>query len=358
MRERQDGEARRERRLRMALVASGTAAGLLLLAGLEIAFRVGLASDHWDDFVELHEYSELYGWTLRPGVRLVEDGKAITINAQGYRGRPVGPRPPPGARRVLLLGDSIVFGIGADDAETVSQLLDGRDNGLEPVNLAVQGYGLGQSLLKLEHEGLGFSPDVVVLNVCLANDVADTGSRVFLYDGAHPKPYFDVEGDRLALRSEHLRLSPRARAGRALSRHSRFFAWLSSLRPSPTVDDAIGAEHWQDRRERIEASPGIEELVRGVLARMRAAVEGRGASFIVVLHPDWRAFSGGSRWIGILQSAPELAGVPVIDLRDRYGEAGLRWKRVALDETGHLRPAGHRFVAELLERQLAAVPRP
>jgi hypothetical protein len=253
-----------------------------------------------------------------------------------------------------MLGDSIAFGVGVGDDDTFSALLDSRENGLEVVNLAVQGYGLDQSLLKLEREGLALSPDVVVLNVCLSNDVADTVSPVFLYDGRYPKPHVEIEHGRLALRDGHLKLSMAARLGRELTRRSRLFAWLAA-RPGPAPDAEGGpVENWLDRRTRLEATPEAVQLCRLILARMRELVEARGARFIVLLHPDWDSYSRGSRWLEAIFRAPELDGVRVIDLRAHYLENGLKWRRLALDETGHLSPTGHRVVADIIEGELRA----
>jgi hypothetical protein len=74
----------------------------------------------------------------------------------------------------------------------------------------------------------------------------------------------------------------------------------------------------------------------------------------VLLHPDWSSYSSGSPWVETVFHAPELDGVRVIDLRESYRESGLKWRRLALDETGHLSPAGHRFVADLIESELRA----
>ena len=142
---------------------------------------------------ELHRYSEVYGWEPRPGAREVVDGRRITINHSGYRGREVDRARRGREVRLVMLGDSLAFGTEVDDEDTFARLLD-RDDAVEVVNLAVPGYGPDQELLKLEHEGLGYGPDVVMLNLCLENDFADAVLSRFLYDGIHPKPYFVFEG--------------------------------------------------------------------------------------------------------------------------------------------------------------------
>src|SRR4029078_12555389 len=89
------------------------------------------------------------------------------------------------------------------------------------------GAGTSQERIKLEREGLSPAPRVVVLNFCLANDLADNALPVFLYDGVHPNPYFRLRDGTLELHAEHLRLAAAARTALWLSEHSVLFNVLS-----------------------------------------------------------------------------------------------------------------------------------
>src|SRR5690348_15508791 len=60
-------------------------------------------------------------YRLQPGFRgtvtnRVEFDTEVSINQAGMRGPEVGPRPPGGVR-ILALGDSFVFGVGAEQGE-------------------------------------------------------------------------------------------------------------------------------------------------------------------------------------------------------------------------------------------------
>lgn len=298
----------------------------------------------------LHRYSEVYGWELRPGARQRENEHWTTVNGLGYRGREVGAQPAAGRARVVMLGDSIAFGTYVGDGETFADQLDAGTR-LEIVNLAVQGYGFGQNLLKLEREGLAYRPDVVVLNVCLANDFADSMLPSFLYDARHPKPYFRIEDGRLVLHDEHLRLGTLARIGRRLHERShlynRVLDWLA-----PAADAAPGgapAGAWVTRRnEALRDEAAARTLGLRLVARMRAAAETHGATFVVVLHPDKEAFRNGSTWIEAFYAEPELAGLTIVDMGREYRRAGLAWADLMRDGLGHLNPAGHRHAAAIL----------
>ena len=327
-----------------SLTLLGVALGLLAIVGLEGCARM-LPRPASSDLERLHRYSEVYGWEPRPGARVEAGDRLTTINSLGFRGREVAPRPE--VMRVMLVGDSIAFGIGVADHETFASRLDGQ--GLEVVNLAVEGYGPEQSLLRLEREGLALAPDVVVMNLCLDNDFADAGLPRFLYDGVHRKPLFRLESGRLVEQDAHLRLTAAQRFGLGLRESSRLVELLGAA-----VSRGHGAsEHWLDRKQRaLRDRDRAIDLVAALLARMRDVAEAVGAEFLVVVHPDELGFRRRSRWVNSLRRSPWLAGVSLVDMRERYRARGLRFSDVALDAVGHLSARGHREAAEVLRQEL------
>lgn len=329
-----------------ALPLLGMALGLLVIVCLEGCARL-LPRPEISDLARLHRYSEVYGWEPRPGASVETGDRLTTINTLGYRGREVADRPDPGKRRVVLVGDSIAFGIGVSDHETFASRLDGA--GLEVVNLAVEGYGPEQSLLRLQHEGLPLGPDVVVMNLCLDNDFADAGLPRFLYDGVHPKPLFRLESGRLVEQDAHLRLTAAQRLGLGLRESSRLVELLgAALSPEHRAP-----QHWLDRKERaLQDRDRAIDLVAALLARMRDVAEAGGAEFLVVVHPDSLGFRKHSPWVNALRRSARLAGVSIVDMRQRYRARGLRFADVALDDVGHLSARGHREAAEVLRQEL------
>jgi GDSL-like Lipase/Acylhydrolase family len=325
----------------------------LALAPLTLLALEGLArllpQPPGSDLARLHRYSEVYGWEPRPGTQLPAEG--VSINPAGYRGREVDRTPSPNAARVLVLGDSIAFGIGVSDDETFASLLDSQP-GLEAVNLAVEGYGPGQSLLRLEHAGLAFRPALVLMNLCLDNDFADAMLPRFLYDGVHPKPFFRIDAGRLVLEDAHLRLGTRGRLGLAIRERSRLVELLGRIAAG---EPATAAEHWLDCKQRALADPDAAVgLVTAILSRMRDESEAAGAGFLVAIHPDEMGYRRHSPWINALARAAEPAGLRLVDMRQRYRARGLRFSDISLDAVGHLSPRGHREAAAILGEELLA----
>ena len=60
---------------------------------------------------------------LIPGVYSLKSGQTITINSHGYRGREFSLKKPKGITRILVVGDSMTYGFGMDDNNTIPRLL-------------------------------------------------------------------------------------------------------------------------------------------------------------------------------------------------------------------------------------------
>jgi hypothetical protein len=328
------------------VASAGAGLTVVAVAGAEQAAR-------WLDpgfLVEtrgLHVFSERLGWKPRAGVSTLLEGKKVAINPRGYRGRELSLPNAAGRTRVVVLGDSIAFGLGVSDAETFAHLLDARDNGIEAANLAVQGYGPGQDLLVLLGEGLRDDPDVVVLAFCLDNDFADAVLPVSLYDGRSPKPRFRLEGERLVLERSGLRRARSQRVLQWLSDYSYLFNRLSSLRPRPAES---GGTHWTElKHQALRDEDYALRLSLAIVRRMNAVCRERGIAFVVAAFPHWFTYRS-KPWLPrrFLESLG-AEGIPVLDMSERFVARGEKFWAVALDLNGHLSPRGHAISADELE---------
>lgn len=151
------------------------------------------------------QYDPVMGWVNRPNV----SGKVMINktsgeyffrkqNSKGIRSpRDISYEKKAGVKRVLLIGDSYLFGHGVNDEDVVSEVLQ-RLTGekIEIINGSVIGYGTDQVLLWLVHEGFKYKPDVVVYGFFPGNDLQEiaTSER---YD--YLKPYFTLDNGTLTL---------------------------------------------------------------------------------------------------------------------------------------------------------------
>ena len=97
-------------------------------------------------------------------------GVPVKVNSLGFRDpREYSLTKPPGAFRILVLGDSVTFGHGAQFETTYPYLLEQRlrrwrpDVTWEVWNLGVPGYNTRQELMYLQEVGQRFQPDLVVV---------------------------------------------------------------------------------------------------------------------------------------------------------------------------------------------------
>ncbi len=103
-------------------------------------------------------------------------GKLIQNNKDGFRDREFTIPKPKGTYRVLVLGDSFVWGIGLDVGDTFPKQLEARlqkkiqGRTVEVINTAYPGYNTVDELLVLRDKGIKYEPDMVLL-IYFLNDV-------------------------------------------------------------------------------------------------------------------------------------------------------------------------------------------
>ena len=97
----------------------------------------------------------------------------VRQNACGYRDHAV-PLARGAARRILVLGDSFVWGFGVNEPQLLTAVMrQGAREPLEVVNLGVSGYGTDQELLLWRQKGRQWRPDVVLVFFSIDNDLLD-----------------------------------------------------------------------------------------------------------------------------------------------------------------------------------------
>lgn len=242
-------------------VLLGLALGIVVT---EVVFRWrdGGAFPHLNFYVEDAER----GVRLRPGaterIRFSNNPiSSVRINAEGYRGADW---PPPGADEVVTVGDSQVFGLGVEEGETFSAVLQSALGGKRLVrNLGVPTYGPREYNAALE-EALAKRPaTLVVYTVNIAND---------LFEANRPNRDRHAVWDGWAVRKETAPSSVTSFPGRSFlySQSHAFYAlrrWMYDR--GPKVDEGGFASEgtWRDIGEAAtlagrERSAAEEETAR------------------------------------------------------------------------------------------------
>jgi hypothetical protein len=118
-------------------------------------------------------------YRLRAGARLAVLGRDVRVSSLGLRGPELAARSPAAGRRILVLGDSVAFGWGLDEAESYPAQLEARLRArgvaAEVLNAGVPGYSTASEAALHRELAPKLAPDAVVLAVSL-NDFTPTPS--------------------------------------------------------------------------------------------------------------------------------------------------------------------------------------
>lgn len=125
-------------------------------------------------------------FTLKPNTQAEfrgytgEFASQVTVNGLGLRGREVSRNKPAGTYRVLVTGDSMVFGWGVNDGETFAAQLEQQLNAqktekrYEILNAGfTSGNAPTSAYLYLKNHGLALRPDIVIFTIFPHNDLGD-----------------------------------------------------------------------------------------------------------------------------------------------------------------------------------------
>ncbi len=369
---------RRSRRVfaNVLLVAVSLAAGLVAAeAGLRAFFPQPLLEAYRaaDTGGPLTRRDAELGWTLRPDVAWPEAPAAwengLATNAAGFRDAAHADVKAPGAYRVVVLGDSFVFGSGvAQDAVLTRRLAARLGPGFEIVNLGVPGYGTDQELLTLRRWGRKLSPDLVLLGFFWNDLMENTSDRIY----GLPKPRFTLESGHLVLHPPAGFSAPSTYARLDATLASKSHLWSLLRNGLSSAGRAVG-----DAEERpvsidfsLKRPPPSREaefgLSFGLLGAVRDEAASLGAPLGVFSVPprflvDPAVAARLLRVYGLpkdaldedgfrrLREACEARGIPFLDLLPGFRRESAAGTRLFLPTGIHWTAAGNDLAARLLE---------
>jgi len=136
------------------------------------------------------------GWSNVPNLQGMHNCKdfsyQVSNNSHGMRFREISIDKPKGIKRITVIGDSFVWGMGVPDRERFTEVLERQLNAkAEVLNFGVSGYGPLQYYLSIDRI-LMFQPDLVIVVFCLGNDFAD---NVLWERYGYYKPYATIDSD-------------------------------------------------------------------------------------------------------------------------------------------------------------------
>jgi len=261
-----------------------------------------------------------YAGTFKTG----EFRTGIRINSKGLRDREYPYEKPAGTKRLLALGDSMVYGWGVEAEQAATEVLERRLSGVEVINAGCPGWGTRHHLRFLQDEGIRYQPDVVLLFFC-TNDPEDNGRQIKFVDGQVAAPE-----------------APEGTAGRVKRWVTRHFATYTLLaRGKAELGRIIG--RGQAPELDTDALWGAEAAyLEGVQAFCRK----RGVRLALVYIPDETAEH--LAWAPRVRAFCQENGLALLDLSGAHEEAA-RTGPVMFRLDPHWTPHGHEAVASAIQ---------
>lgn len=295
----------------MALLVFSLLLALVVLeGGLRLALPSGLHV-RTDERSLSYRHDPTLGWFPEAGSdREIEGSRVFRAlhNSRGFRDRETGPKSKP---RLLVLGDSYVWGFDVEAEERFTARLQEQMPEWEVLNLGVSGYGTDQALLLLEREIGFYDPDLVFLVFTEQNDRDDNRrNRSYEY---YYKPWFESGAEGLALRGTPV---PRS------------------------------LPHLQREWPRLFESWLVRGIVHGTLTLLHPPREGPDPSEALVLAIRDRAHEHGAGFaFGVEGQNPEWPWADFVR-KNRIHAVHLNTKHRYPGFGGHWTPEGHRVVSD------------
>jgi len=171
-----------------SMLRLGTLAGSLLavVVAAELALRAAGAGEQNADawrVAGFHRPDPELIYSMRPNARSYwatdEFVEEVETNSLGLRGGEI-PAKADGAKRILILGDSMTFGHGVSEDDSyparLEAMLRERNLRVDVVNAGVKGYGNDQAVKLFADRLRGLDPDLVIL-AYYTNDLEDSVLR-------------------------------------------------------------------------------------------------------------------------------------------------------------------------------------
>ncbi len=337
---------------------------------------------------DFFQYDPVYGFRGIANKSGMFGRKFVSLNSRGDRGPDYLSAKSAGIKRVIVLGDSQVWGFGMADNETAPAQLaeiltkDAPQQRFEVLNLGVSGYGTDQEYLKFVIEGLTYQPDYVALVFYIDNDITEVGStrmwgvakpRFFLRNGGlcltnFPPPraegWRDPGSKLFGFLPEHVVLFGHTfdlseSQTLAFFKNRQLRTSLAGMLGAPSAEkgDALGEQvqalkryvDCVDNSVTVEkaAQPEALEVTYALIEKMAALSNERGVPFLVIMKPAMADYRSGQRSRLYREISNKLAGkgIPVVDLISVGRRNQIDIRNMYWHADGHLGVAGNRMVA-------------
>lgn len=302
---------------KISICVLGTVIALLLLeAGVRLIQSRNLKL--WEEASDLQQCCAQdpdLGWRNLPGL----DRSRATGN---------------GKRRILFLGDSVMYGFHLQANQTIPAKFSWIAQDVESFNFGVPGYGTDQELLQYRIYGRNAKPSIVVVGVSLCNDAGNV-ANTSQYGAA--KPYFRIHGGELR------EFAPNTSSIRTKSKLLNMFYVILESRTVNNTEATLNRFVMDAKNEQFVRAVG---LTKRILEILTDEIKADGAEPVVLLFPYKKMYLEKAHEEHLLRK--ECLRIPETKVIDLYRELDAD----AFIDEYHFNNRGTTIVARLLEREL------
>ena len=278
--------------------------------------------------------------------------------------------PPAGTFRIAVIGDSYVFGTGAEDHESYPSVLEAALSGkarrrIEVLNAGIHGSGTSDQVIWFDRWVSSFHPQLVVLTVYGGNDVCDEihSSRFALTPDGRAAPIEpQVLEKQRGLEGRIQSVVLRIPGYHFLTQHSQLLYAIRVLISSAltrhngdvTIDCTGGSVN--------EAAKVAVEKIAAEVRLLREHVAATGAELNVVFIPSRAAIAGQdpTGWQRVAEAAlnerlsreTSREHIAYLDLTAPIRVRALDPDSLYYRHDDHMTPAGYRLIGEEVARFL------
>jgi lysophospholipase L1-like esterase len=297
-------------------------------------------------------------------------GAHIKINSLGFRDKEYDLKKNSGTFRIAVLGDSITFGnmLSIEDVytEQLENLFSKKKKDVEVLNLGMTGYDTLAEVSSLEHIGLRFNPDLVVIGFCV-NDIAISGNLAeivrtekyssYLYRSRLVQ-FISGKIDRL---KEILNIKKLNTEESFISKYREHMSDISNDSELIKMEENLKMllkEHGNNDNFLIELYTSTNHLrkLRYSLERLKQLNDKYGFNVIVMiisyLKEDEKSKKKYQIIYNIVKHESDRLGFDVVNTHDTFQAAGFNNLLRAENDAIHPNELGHKIMAALLYERI------
>ncbi len=377
----------------------------LVLLGLPLLGELALRVAHVPIDAQLYAPDRELGWVLRPGASgrvSTETPQWVHINSHGFRDAERDYEKPAGTYRIAVLGNSWTEALQVSQEKTYTAVLEKQLNAeecfpgkrVEVLNFGVAGYSTAQELLLLRQKVWNFHPDLVLLALYPARDIANNVRELNNAVTPERSPYFVFSGNKLVF-DDSFRSLPVLQPGQiwlqkigfwfddhfntlqainTLQRYGKTRVAMDAARERAEQSGTDNLEYTIYAPPTFPAMKNAWKVTEALLREMRDEVHAHGADFRIVMlatRPqvipdpvnrealrrklDVRDFSYADVSIGIFAATDGIAETELSPALSQYAEAHhvyLNGFNASNFGAGHWNETGHRLAAETIATDL------